>query len=252
MLLKNKTAIITGAQQGIGKGIAKMFSEHGATVILCDLSEERLAKAAEEITATTGNPTRHHVANITRKDDITSVVEKVTQEFGGIDILVNNAGVLKHSLIVDMEEDTWDLVYNVNVKGTFLFTQAVAYGMIARKQGKIVNVSSCSGKKPDLKQSAYNSSKSAIIGFTRCAALEFGPYGINVNAICPGATDTEMVRESFLTSPEIEQEWIEKTALKRLGTPEDMAKVAVFLASGLSDHMTGEALIVSAGELMGQ
>ena len=103
-----------------------------------------------------------------------------------------------------------------------------------------------------MKQSAYNSSKSAILGFTRVAALELGPYGINCNAICPGATDTEMVRSTFLTSPQIEQEWIDKTALKRLGKPEDMAKVALFLASDLSDHMTGEALIVSAGELMSQ
>jgi NAD(P)-dependent dehydrogenase (short-subunit alcohol dehydrogenase family) len=113
-------------------------------------------------------------------------------------------------------------------------------------------MASCSGKKPTLEEGAYCASKSAVIGLTSVTALELGPYGINCNAICPGATDTDMVRNTFLTSPEVEKEWIEKTALKRLGQVEDQAKVAVFLACGLSDHMTGEALIVSAGELMGQ
>jgi NAD(P)-dependent dehydrogenase (short-subunit alcohol dehydrogenase family) len=124
--------------------------------------------------------------------------------------------------------------------------------MVRQKSGKIINISSCSAKKADALQAAYNSSKSALLGLTRVTALELGPYGICCNAICPGATDTEMVRRTFLTSSEVEQEWIEKTALKRLGKPQDVANVAAFLASELSDHMTGEALIVSAGELMGQ
>lgn len=151
-----------------------------------------------------------------------------------------------------MEERDWDQVFAINVKGTFLFTQAIAKIMIGQRSGRIINISSCSGKKADLRQSAYNSSKAAVIGLTRVAALELGPYGIRCNAICPGVIDTEMVRNTFLNSPEMEKECIEKTALKRLGKPEDVAKVAVFLASELADHITGEALIVSAGELMGQ
>jgi NAD(P)-dependent dehydrogenase (short-subunit alcohol dehydrogenase family) len=138
------------------------------------------------------------------------------------------------------------------MKGAFLVTQAAAKVMIAQKSGKIVHVSSCSGKKPTPDEAGYCATKSALNGFIKVCALELGEFGINVNAICPGATDTEMVRKTFITSAEIEQEWIDKTALKRLGTVEDQAKVALFLSSTLADHITGEAIIVSAGEMMSQ
>lgn len=252
MLLKDKVAIVTGAAQGIGKSIASLFSENGAKVILCDVLEEAGKSAAAKIKAALGNETEFIKLDITKKKDIEAVCESVLRRFGRIDVLVNNAGILKHALIVDMTEQDWDAIFEVNVKGTFLFTQAVGKIMIKQKSGKIINMSSCSGKKPTMEEAAYCASKSAIIGLTRVTALELGRYGINCNAICPGATDTEMVRKTFLTSPEIEQEWIDKTALKRLGKPEDMAKVALFLASELSDHITGEALVVSAGELMSQ
>jgi NAD(P)-dependent dehydrogenase (short-subunit alcohol dehydrogenase family) len=251
MLLKDKVAIVTGAQQGIGKAIATEFAKHGATVVLCDLSQEKLLEA-EECLKQNGQNAMALTVDVTNKKAVGAVAAAVAKKFGRIDILVNNAGILKHSLIVDMEEKDWDMVFAVNMKGTFLFTQAVAPFMIKQRSGKIINLSSCSGKKPDKKGAAYNSSKSAIIGFTRVAALELGEYGINCNGICPGATDTEMIRKTFMTSPEIEREWIEKTAIKRLGKPEDMANVAVFLASELSSHVTGESIIVSGGELMGQ
>lgn len=252
MLLRDKVAIVTGAAQGIGKAVAKLYSENGAAVVLCDLLEEKVRSAAEEIQQATGNKTLALTVNVAKKNEIEDVVKKVMDAFRKIDILVNNAGILKHALILEMEEKDWDRVFEINVKGTFLFTQIVGKVMKARGKGKIVNMSSCSGKKPTMEEGAYCASKSAIIGLTRVTALELGPYGINCNAICPGATDTEMVRSTFITSPEIEREWIEKTALKRLGTPEDQARVALFLASELSDHMTGESLIVSAGEIMGQ
>lgn len=252
MLLKDKVAVVTGSAQGIGKAIARLFSENGATVILCDMMEDKVMEAALEIEKATGNKAVGMAVNVTKKAEIEGVVNKTLDLFNRIDILVNNAGVLKHGLILDMSESDWDLVFQVNVKGTFLFTQAVGKVMKAQGKGKIVNISSCSGKKPTMEEGAYCASKSAIIGLTRVTALELGIYGINCNAVCPGATDTEMVRKTFLTSPEIEKEWIEKTALKRLGTVEDQAKVVLFLASELSDHMTGEALIVSAGEIMGQ
>lgn len=252
MLLNNKIAVVTGAAQGLGKAIARIFSENGAVVVMCDMLKDKLRSEAEEIHDATGFKTMALKVDVTKSGDIEEAVKKVLDSFGRIDILVNNAGILKHALILDMSERDWDKVFEINVKGTFLFTQIV--GRIMKKQGngKIVNVSSCSGKKPTMEEGAYCASKSAIIGLTRVTALELGVYGINCNAICPGATDTDMVRTTFITSPEIEKEWIDKTALKRLGTPEDQAKVALFLASGLSDHMTGEALIVSAGEIMGQ
>jgi NAD(P)-dependent dehydrogenase (short-subunit alcohol dehydrogenase family) len=252
MLLKDKVAVITGAAQGIGRVIAEVFSENGATVVLCDLLEDKVNLAAAEIETATGGKAVGLSVNITSKSDIDKVVGEVMSSFGKIDILVNNAGILKHALLLEMEERDWDRIFAVNVKGTFLFTQVVGNIMKEQGCGKIVNMSSCSGKKPTMEEGAYCASKSAIIGLTRVTALELGMYGINCNAVCPGATDTEMVRNTFLTSPEIEKEWIGKTALKRLGTPRDQANVALFLASSLSDHMTGEALIVSAGEIMGQ
>ena len=252
MLLKDKISIITGAAQGIGFAIAKMYSEQGATVVLFDMQVDKVKEAAAEIEKLTGNKTVGMAVNIAKKAEIEAAVQIVIGMFGRIDVLVNNAGVIKHVLILEMDEKDWDRIFEVNVKGTFLMTQAVGKIMKAQKKGKIVNISSCSGKKPTLEEGAYCASKSAIIGLTRVTALELGIYGINCNAICPGATDSVMLRTTIVTSPEIEREWIDKTALKKLGQPEDQAKVAVFLASELSDHMTGEALIVSAGEIMGQ
>jgi len=251
-LLHEKVAIVTGAQQGIGYAIAMMYSAQGATVVLCDLSEPRLAESAAKITATTGRRVRTLVVDVASKTSIHAAVGTVIREFGRIDILVNNAGILRRALIVDMQESDWDQVFAINAKGTFLFTQAVGPVMMRQRAGKIVNLSSCSAKKADPQQAAYNASKAAILGLTRVTALEYGAFGICCNAICPGATDTEMVRKSFLTSPAIEREWIERTALKRLGQPDDVARVAVFLASNLAEHVTGEAIIVSGGELMGQ
>ena len=252
MLLKDKIAIVTGAAQGIGNAIARMYSEYGAIVFLADIQEDKVKAAAEAIGKDTCLPTHAIILDVTKKADVDACVKKAFDMYGRIDILVNNAGILKHVLLLEMSEKDWDKVFEVNVKGTFLMTQAVGKIMKEQKSGKIINISSCSGKKPTWEEAAYCSTKSAIIGLTRVTALELGIYGVNCNAICPGATDTEMIRSTFLTSPEIEQEWIGKTALKKLGKPEDQAKAAVFLASGLSDHITGEALIVSAGEIMTQ
>lgn len=251
-LLKGKTAIVTGAAQGIGKSIARIFSENGASVFLCDLLEEKVKNTAAEIEKATGNKTYAIKLDVTKKDDVDAAVGMIVKKCGRIDILMNNAAILKEALLLEMDEKDWDRVFEVNVKGTFLMTQAVGKVMKQQKNGKIINMSSCSGKKPTWKEAAYCSTKSAIIGLTRVTALELGMDGVTCNAICPGATDTEMIRSTFLTSPDIEQEWIDKTALKRLGKPEDQAKIALFLASELSDHITGEALIVSAGEIMGQ
>lgn len=251
-MIKDKIAIITGAAQGIGKAIAQLYSQNGAIVILVDINEEKLRETASEIKKSFGIPTVCYAIDITKKNDVVAAVKDVLLKFGRVDILVNNAGLYRNIPLLDMDEEDWDRVFDVNVKGTLFFTQEVGKAMIKQQSGKIINMSSCSGKKPDKGQAAYNSTKSAVIGLTRVTALELGEYGINCNAICPGATDTDMIRKTFLTSPETEKYWIDKTALKRLGQPEDIAKVALFLASDLSDHITGEALIVSAGELMGQ
>ena len=252
MFLENKVAIVTGAAQGIGRGIAEMFSAQGAVVVLCDINGQGAKNAAAEITEQTGVATEAFQVDVTKKSDVQQVVAAVVERFGRIDLLVNAAGIVKLALAVDMDEETWDSVMDVNVKGPFLFSQAVAKVMIEGGGGKIINIASDSGKRPELREAAYCSSKSALIGLTRVLALELGPYNINCNAICPGATDTPLLRQHYLTSEEKRREFIEATALKRIATPEDIAKVALFFASHLSDHVTGEIMLVTAGDLMGE
>jgi NAD(P)-dependent dehydrogenase (short-subunit alcohol dehydrogenase family) len=251
-LLEGKSAIVTGAARGIGFAIMREFSLHGCDVLGCDINEPLMRSSALKISGRGGQKIFGMKADVTDRDDVQEVVARAIAEFGKIDILVNNAGILIHSPILDMAEKDWDRIFNVNVKGYFLFAQAVGRQMVGRKEGKIVNISSCSAKKPSPEEGAYCATKAAILGLNRTLALELGQHGISVNAILPGATDTEMVRETFLISPQVEEEWINKTALKRLGQPEDQAKVAVFLASPLADHITGEAIVVSAGEMMTQ
>jgi len=251
-LLKGKKAVVTGAAQGIGRAVAEIYAENGADVALCDLNEALLKEVAGEIAKATGRVCLPVVMNVADRLSVDSAVTAIQKEFGRIDVLCHSAGILVHSLMLDMQEEQWDRIFDINVKGTFLVNQAVGRVMKAQGGGKIVDISSCSGKKPTWEEAAYCSTKSAVNGFIKVAALELGKYGINVNAVCPGATDTEMVRKTFITSPEIEREWIEKTALKRLGQPKDQARAVLFLSSELADHITGETLIVSAGEMMTQ
>ncbi len=251
-LMTGKKAIVTGAAQGIGKAVALIYAQNGADVLLCDVNEEKVTAAAREVSEATGQKCVGIKMDITSKADTEAVVERAVAEFGRLDVLCNSAGILIHAKMVDMTQAQWEKIFAVNMTGAFLITQAAAKVMMAQKGGKIVHVSSCSGKKPTPEEAGYCSTKSALNGFVKVCALELGEYGINVNAICPGATDTEMVRSTFITSPEIEQEWIDKTALKRLGTVEDQAKAVLFLSSTLADHITGEAIIVSAGEMMSQ
>lgn len=251
-LVKEKFALVTGAAQGIGKAVALIYAQNGADVMLCDLNEDKVKEAAKEIADETGQKCIGLKMDISNSKDVEAVAAEAIKAFGRIDMMCNSAGILIHSKMIDMQEEQWDRMFDINMKGAFLITKAVAKVMMKQKSGKIVHISSCSGKKPTVDEAAYCSTKSALNGFVKVCALELGEYGINVNAVCPGATDTEMVRKNFITSKEIEQEWIDKTALKKLGTVEDQAKAVLFLSSTLADHITGEALIVSAGEMMSQ
>jgi len=251
MLLDKKVAIVTGGAQGIGRAISEVFCKEGANVIIADINIGKSMELSNFLTEKFGKECIGIKVDVSKRDDVENMVRSTVERFGKIDILVNNAGILIENFILDITEDEWDKIHDINLKGTFLCSQVVAKEMIKQKKGKIISISTCSAKKPTLKQAAYSASKAGIIGFNRVLALELGRYGINCNTILPGATDTEMVRSTFITSPEIEMEWIEKTALKRLGKPVDQANVALFLASYLSDHITGESIIVSAGEVMG-
>ena len=251
-LLVGKKTLVTGAAQGIGLAVAQLFAQNGADVVLADLNGTKAAVEAEKLTAATGRDCIGILVDVALPESVEALFTQAMERFGRLDAVCHAAGILVHASLLEMSPDAWDRVFAVNVRGTFLVTQAAGRVMKPFGYGKIIHLSSCSGKKPTQDEGAYCASKSAVNGLVKVAALEFGPMGIRVNAICPGATDTEMVRKNFLTSPEIEREWIEKTALKRLGQPEDQARVALFLASILSDHVTGETLVVSAGEMMTQ
>ncbi|GAG71407.1 unnamed protein product [marine sediment metagenome] len=252
MLLEDKVGIITGGAKGIGKAICELFNLEGAYLSIVDIAFDEAKKVAEEISNKTGRRCIAISANVSKKAEVEKMVKNTVEYFGKVDILVNNAGILIHKFFLEMSEEDWDNIISVNLKSVFLCSQAVAREMIKQKSGKIINVSSLSAKKPTIKEAAYSASKAGILGLNRVMALELGRYGINVNAICPGFTETEMSRKAWLTKPDVINEWIDKTALKKIGKPEDQAKVALFLASHLSDYITGEAIIVSAGEVMGQ
>lgn len=250
-LLDKKVALITGAATGIGRAIAEAFAEHGAHVVVADINLEGANDVVERIKAS-GAPKAIGVAlDVSNPDQVQTAVQKTATEYGRIDVLVNNAAILKAHLVVDFPLKDWQDVFKVNMEGTFLCSQAAARAMISQgKGGSIINIASASSRKADRKHAAYSSSKAAIVSFTRILALEVGEYGIRVNAILPGATLTGMLEGVFEKVPGIKQELIDKTVLGKLGDPRDQANAAVFLASDMASHITGEHLIVSGGEFM--
>ena len=255
-LLKGKVALVTGAARGIGRAIAEVYAEHGAHIVLGDILADQVQAVAATINGVGGPHAARRCAialhlDVTDPASVQQAVDTTVAEFGRIDILVNNAGILRPHLIVDFPLDDWKMIFDVNVHGTFLCSQTVARQMIKQGNGGcIINMSSASGKKADREESAYCASKSAIIGLTRCLALELGQYRIRANAILPGATDTEMLRGLIDQVSGVREELLTKTPLGKMATPRDQANAALFLASDLASHITGEQLVVSGGEFM--
>jgi NAD(P)-dependent dehydrogenase (short-subunit alcohol dehydrogenase family) len=254
VLLEGKTALVTGGSQGIGKAIARLFVEEGAAVIICSRDRAKAAAAIEEIRGDTGRSVEFVPADVSRKQDVERVVESAMERHGRIDILVNNAGIQEFVPFLEMDEELWDRHYAVNVKGAFLLSQATARRMIPLGGCRIINMSSDSGVAPvPVPASAYCSSKSALIGLSRCIAKELGKYGVYCNAICPGGIeDTGMLASYHRAFGGKERDDAELTALGRLGRPQDVARVALFLASDLSSHVTGERIMVTGGDIMTQ
>jgi len=256
MLLEGKVALITGAAQGIGKGIARCLAAEGAVVILTDIHEQKVSEAAAEIHGGTGARTSSRRLDVTDSNAIHATVEAVEKEFGRIDILVNNAGIQEWVPFLETTEEMWDRHLAVNLKSTFLLSQAVGRIMVRQGGGKIINIASDSGVAPTPEgASAYCASKSAIIGLTRVIAKELGPRGVYCNSICPGAIHTPMTERFLATTRQKENsldDWAQMAALRRVGSPEDIGRVALFLASHLSDFMTGEHLLVTGGDIMSQ
>ncbi|MBC7224016.1 MAG: SDR family oxidoreductase [Anaerolineae bacterium] len=250
-LLKGKVALVTGAAQGIGKAIAEAFAEHGAHVVIGDINFQGAQETSQAINRAGGPKAIPVRLDVRDPVQVQAAVDLAVQEFGRLDILVNNAAILRAYPIVDFPLEEWREVFRVNMEGAFLCAQAAARQMIQQGDGGcIINIASASARKADAKHAAYSSAKAALVCFTRILALELGPYGIRANAICPGATMTEMLQGVFEQVPGIKEDLIAKTVLGKLGEPRDQANAAVFLASDMASHITGEHLIVSGGEFM--
>jgi len=236
-------------------GIAKSFIENGATVSICARNPERLAEAAARLREQTGSEPFSVVCDVAKREDVENCVARVMERYGRIDVLVNNAGVQIFEPFLEMKEETWDYQFDVNTRGVFLMTQRVARIMAQCRQGKIVIVSSDSGCYPtEDNATAYAASKAAVISMTRNVAKELGPLGIYCNCICPGAIRDTAMMDYYIdyTHGAGEQQAIDAAALRRMGVSKDVGDVAVFLASDMSNFITGEKILVTGGDLMSQ
>jgi 3-oxoacyl-[acyl-carrier protein] reductase len=240
-LLDGKTAIVTGASRGIGKAIALKFAQEGCNIAFTDLFEDENMKATENELLALGVKAKGYASDASKFEDTDRVVGEIVNDFGRIDALVNNAGITKDTLLMRMTEEQWDMVINVNLKSVFNFTKAVQKTMLKQRSGSIINLSSVVGVSGNAGQSNYSASKAGIIGFTKSIARELGSRGIRSNAIAPGFIITEMTAR---IPEDARKAWEESIPLKRGGTPEEVAGVAVFLASDLSSYVSGQVITV--------
>lgn len=245
-LLENKVAIVTGATRGIGKSIAEMFADQGATVIFTYVSSEDKAKLLEAELLSKGVKAKGYKFNVADLEPCEGMVNDVVKEFGSVDIVVNNAGITRDTLLMRMSEEQWDEVINTNLKSVFNMTKAVQRTMLKQRSGSIINMSSVVGVKGNAGQANYAASKAGILGFTKSVALELGSRNIRCNAIAPGFIETEM---TGALDADMVQSWRDAIPLKRGGQPEDVANLALFLASDMSAYITGQTLNVDGGML---
>ena len=243
-LLKGKVALITGAARGIGKSIALKFASEGADIAFTDLAIDDNAKATEKEIAALGVKVKAYASNAANFEDTHKVIDEITKEFGRIDILVNNAGITRDGLMMRMSEQQWDMVINVNLKSAFNFIHAVTPVMMRQKTGSIINMSSVVGVSGNAGQANYSASKAGMIGLAKSVAKELGSRGIRANAIAPGFIITDMTNQ---LSDEVKAKWAETIPLRRGGTPEDVANVALFLASDLSSYVSGQVIHCCGG-----
>ena len=245
-LLEGKIAIVTGASRGIGRAIAQMFVDHGATVCFTYMSSDEKAKTLEAELSAKGGTVKGFKSNAGDFEAAQKLADDVIAEFGQIDILINNAGITRDNLLMRMSEDQWDEVMAVNLKSVFNLTKAVLRPMLKARAGSIINMSSVVGVKGNAGQANYAASKAGVLGFTKSIALELGSRNIRCNAIAPGFIETEM---TGALDEKTVQGWREAIPLKRGGTPEDVANLCVFLASDMSTYITGQTINVDGGML---
>jgi len=254
---QNKVILITGASRGIGAGIGSRFAREGANLVLC-ANEERVHDVAEEIREL-GRRALSIVADVTVKTQVEDLFDQTDQEFGRLDVAVHNAGVITIAKIEDLTEQEWDRVMDVNTKGAFLCCQAAAKAMMKQGHGRIINTASGQAREGFIYTPHYAASKFGVVGLTQSLAKELAPYGITVNAICPGIIETDMWayndREwgkllGDYGPGELMQEWVNDIPIARVGTPEDVAGLVTFLASDDADYITGQTINVDGGLIM--
>ena len=248
MKLAGQVALITGSGRGIGKATALALANEGANIVVNDIDEKLAKQTAEEIMKV-GKRAIALKADVSKSDEVAGLVENSIREFGKIDILVNNAGVYPRAKLVEMSEKDLDNAINVNLKAVFLCTKAVLPHMIKQRSGKIICIASNFGILSAPGASAYAAAKAGVISFVKSIAKEVGQYGIRVNGISPGITWTDMIAQYF-TMDRLQREIAPQIPLGRIGRPEDVAKVVVFLASDDADYITGQILGVDGGQIL--
>lgn len=247
MELLDKTAIITGSAQGIGRAIAEGLAREGVNLVIADVRLELANQTAEELKGQFNREVLALKVDVADLSSVKTMVEEAAKNFSSIDILVNNAGITKDTLILRMKEEDWNKVLDINLKGVFNCTREVAKIMVKARAGKIINISSVIGLKGNVGQANYAASKAGIIGLTKTVARELGPRGIQVNAVAPGFIKTQMTRD---LSEEICNNILTQIPLKRFGDPEDVANAVVFLASSRAAYITGQVIVVDGGMAM--
>jgi 3-oxoacyl-[acyl-carrier protein] reductase len=243
MLLEGKNALVTGAGQGIGRAISLTFANEGANVAVCDVNETAAQETVAEIRKV-GRKSEFYKADVSNPQEVKEVVDKVLDNFSTIDILVNNAGITRDTLLIRMEEKDWDLVLNVNLKGTFNFTKAVSRSMMKQRSGKIVNIASVIGLIGNAGQANYAASKAGVIALTKSVAKELASRGITANAVAPGFIQTAMTDK---LPEEIKQAMLKQIPVGEFGSPQDVANVVLFLSSDMARYVNGQVVQVCGG-----
>ena len=246
-MLSGKVMLITGASRGIGKATAFLAASHHANVVVNYQHRSEEAESLVREIKDRGMSASAVCCDVTNQEDVAKMFRHIRENFGRLDVLVNNAGIMKNNLLMMTKMDEYQQVMDVNCKGVYLCSQHAAKMMMKQKSGKIVNLSSVVGIYGNRGQTVYASSKSFVIGFTRSAAKELGPFNITVNAVAPGFIETDLQKD---TRPEVRTEFLKNIALGRFGKPEDVARVILFLSSDLSDYVSGQVISVDGCETM--